>query len=111
MASRSIPNEAVCPVPVEFLSMLLRSTERYVAEQVEPLPALQRAALAGFCYSRAHLRSLAFVVAGQCDVVALRRMTGTASDALIEGMIRPEMLAAQRSTGGARIIPLASFAA
>lgn len=84
MTSRYVPNEIACPVPVELLADLLRSGEEQVARHAQALPIAQRAALAGFCFSRSHLRSLSFTVAAQCDVVSLRALTGMASEALID---------------------------
>lgn len=111
MTSRSIPNEAACPAPVEFLAKLLRCTEQEVAKQVQQLPGRQRAALAGFCYSRSHLRSLGIMIAAQCDVVALRLMTGAASEALIEQISRPEAFDQHERKATRGTISLARFAA
>ena len=84
MTSRYVPNEIACPIPVDALAALLRSDEDQVTRQAQALPVAQRAALAGFCFSRSHLRNLSFLVAAQCDVVSLRAVTGMASEVLIE---------------------------
>lgn len=84
MTSRYKPNEAVCPVPLDLLALLLRSEEARVAEIVMMLPALQRASLAAFCFSRCHMRALGLQIAAHCDEHALDEAAGSAGEVLFE---------------------------
>jgi hypothetical protein len=53
------------------LARLLRATAQDVADIVAPLPVRQRAHLAMFCYTRAHLHEIGFAIAATCDLHAL----------------------------------------
>jgi hypothetical protein len=77
-------NETPCPVPVDLLASLLKSETAHTLDTVRNLPLMQRAALAAFCFSRSHMRSLSLEVARECDVRSLRLAAGLAGEALIE---------------------------
>ena len=83
MTSRYVPNETRCPVAVDLLALLLRSNEARVSEIADTLPVTQRAALAAFCYTRSHMRSLSFTMAAACDEKALREADGSVWEALV----------------------------
>lgn len=78
-----LPNETPCPVPLEVLALLLRSDVQRIDEISLSIPEVQRAALAAFCYSRAHMRTLSFRIARSCDVRSLRLAAGLAAEGLI----------------------------
>jgi len=78
-----IPNETPSPVPLEILALLLRSDEQKIEDIALSIPEMQRAALAAFCYSRAHMRPLSFQLARHCDVRSLRMTAGLAAEGLI----------------------------
>ncbi len=65
-----------CPVPDSVLRRLLGNTLSVAAELGAELPETQRAALAVFCYRRAHMRPLGLVLAKKCDRRALVREAG-----------------------------------
>lgn len=78
-----LPNETPSPVSLEVLALLLRSDAQKIEEIALSIPEMQRAALAAFCYARAHMRSLSFQLARQCDVRSLRLTAGLAAEGLI----------------------------
>lgn len=84
MTSRYKPNEPICPVPIELLSLLLRSSDKRIAEITLEMTALQRATLATHCVARTHLRRIALVVASECSEHALWEVAGPAGVALFE---------------------------
>jgi hypothetical protein len=53
------------------LSRLLHASEEEVTGIVSGLAARQRAALAMFCYSRAHLHEIGLAIAATCDLSSL----------------------------------------
>jgi hypothetical protein len=55
----------------EVLGRLLRAEEHSIPEIVGVMPVNQRAALAVFCYARAHLHRIGLAVAATCDRLAL----------------------------------------
>jgi hypothetical protein len=89
MASRYVPNEPVSPVSLDTLALLLRSDEGRLAEILEGVPMLQRAALAAFCFSRCHMRSLSFTIAAHCDERSLRKAGGPSAEILLEQSRNP----------------------
>ncbi|WP_279480155.1 hypothetical protein [Aureimonas sp. SK2] len=84
MSNRYRPNEPTCPVPLELLALLLRSSEERVVETVRELPPLQRAALAAYCVARTHMRRIALVIAAECSEHALWEAAGKVGLALFE---------------------------
>lgn len=84
MTNRYKPNEPTCPVSIELLSLLLRSSDERVAEIAREIPALQRATLATHCVARTHLRRIALLVAVECSEHALWEVAGPAGVALFE---------------------------
>lgn len=84
MSNRYRPNEPACPVPLELLALLLRSSDEQVVEAIRELPPLQRATLAAYCVARTHMRRIALVVAAECSEHALYEAAGSVGLALFE---------------------------
>lgn len=84
MTSRYKPNEPICPVPVEMLALLMRSSDDRVADIVLQMPALQRATLAAYCVARCHMRRIGLVIATECSEHALWEVAGAVGLALFE---------------------------
>ena len=60
-----------CPVSDDLLKRLLDATLNAVADVGEQVPEQQRAALAVYCYRRAHFRRLGLALAALCSEHAL----------------------------------------
>lgn len=84
MTNRYMPNEAACPVDLQLLGLLLRSSQARVIEIVDGQEPSQRAALAAFCFGRAHMRDLAVLIAQRCSTASLRAASGLLGEMLIE---------------------------
>jgi len=106
MTNRYIPNEAACPVDLELLGLLLRSPEARVFEIVDGQEPSQRAALAAFCFGRAHMRDLAVLIAQRCSAASLRSANGLLGEMLIEHV----QTASAKTRSGRRSITLARAA-
>jgi hypothetical protein len=78
----NVPNEEDCPVPLSFLSDLMRAQGVAAGSLINTLEHPLRARLALFCYRRAHLRQLAHAIASQCTREQLRDVGLIAGDAL-----------------------------
>lgn len=78
----NVPNEEVCPVPLSFLSELMRAQGNAAGTLINSLDHPRRAQLALFCYRRAHLRQLAHTIASRCTRQELREVGLIAGDAL-----------------------------
>ena len=78
----NVPNEESCPVPLSFLSDLMRAQGVAAGALINTLEHPRRAELALFCYRRAHLRQLAHAIASQCTQGQLRDVGLIAGDAL-----------------------------
>ncbi len=76
------PNEEDSPVPLSFLADLMRAQGVASGSLINTLEHPVRAALALFCYRRAHLRPLAHAIACQCTREQLREVGLIAGDAL-----------------------------
>ena len=77
-----VPNEETCPISLERLGMLMRSTDSGTTDEIAALPAEQRVELAFFCYRRAHLRVLGLRIAALCEQSVLKHFGGEAGTAL-----------------------------
>jgi len=77
-----VPNEETCPIALDRLGMLMRSTDSGTTNEIAALPAEQRVELALFCYRRAHLRVLGLRIAALCEQSVLKRFGGEAGSAL-----------------------------
>jgi hypothetical protein len=77
-----VPNEEACPIPLDRLGMLMRSTDTGDLAAIAALTPDQRAELAFFCYRRAHLRALGLKIAALCELSVLQRFAGEAGSAL-----------------------------
>jgi hypothetical protein len=69
-----------CPVSDDLLKRLLDATLNAVADVADQLPAQQRAALAVYCYRRAHFRRLGLTLAALCSKPALVAEAGHAGE-------------------------------
>lgn len=109
--TRYRPNEPTCPVPLDALALLLRSDEARVAALADELPEAQRVALALYCFSRYHMRRLAFAVAQRCSKRALEGIGGVAGRQLFDHAIYAEVFDIDPANRHKRKITLAKFAA
>lgn len=78
----TVPNEEDCPVPLSFLSDLMRAQGVAAGSLIDTLEHPLRAQLALFCYRRAHLRPMAHAIAAQCTREQLQGVGLMAGDAL-----------------------------
>lgn len=69
-----------CPVSDDVLKRLLNATLNAVSDVGTQLPENQRAALAVYCYRRAHFRKLGFSLARLCSRQALVSEAGHAGE-------------------------------
>lgn len=69
-----------CPVSDDLLKRLLHTTMSAVADLGSQLPENQRAALAVYCYRRAHFRRLGLALASLCSRHALVSEAGHAGE-------------------------------
>jgi len=89
--------------PDSILKRLMVAREQDIAGIVAPLSARERADLAMFCYSRAHLHEIAFAVAATCDQHALMQAApSNAAGHLIFTQSRERREPQERSTNGSR---------
>jgi hypothetical protein len=72
----------VCPVSDELLGRLYRAGASGAEEATASLTAAERAHLAAFCYTRAHLHEIGLALAAICDQGALFEAAGKAGGAL-----------------------------
>jgi hypothetical protein len=89
--------------PDSILRRLLVAREQDIAGIVAPLSARERAGLAMFCYSRAHLHEIAFAVAATCDQYALMQAApSNAAGHLIFMQSRERREPRERASNGSR---------
>lgn len=62
-----LPQEEHCPVPDSMLGDLYRASPDGLPVLIESIHPHVRAMLAVYCYRRAHLMSLALVIASTCE--------------------------------------------
>jgi hypothetical protein len=79
--SRDSDNDA-CPVPDEMLGALYRSSKEGLPELIATVAPEARAALATYCYRRAHLKAIGLAIASTCNEHDLVRWGGAAGAAL-----------------------------
>ena len=79
-----LPNEEACPVDERELTQFNTQSPKDTLAIAADLPLDQRARLCHFCYSRAHLHSLAMHLASTCDLQTLVREFGTAGKIIFE---------------------------
>ncbi len=60
-------NEEPCPVSDNVLGQLYRSSPHSLAALIDSVAPDARAALAVYCYRRAHLTSIGLAIAATCD--------------------------------------------
>src|SRR5687767_65800 len=71
-----------CPVTVDMLGQLYRSSEQGLPALIATVAPDVRAQLATYCYRRGHLRAIGLAVASTCDEYDLITWGGTAGAAL-----------------------------
>lgn len=79
-----IPNETTCPVSLDLLAALLRSSGDLRDQQIRAIAPMERARLAFFCYNRVHLRALAYRITLLCELKELRIFAGVKGDMLYQ---------------------------
>lgn len=84
MTNRYQPNEAVAPIDLETLALLLRSNDERVQAIARSMRPLARAQLAVFCVGRCHMRKLGLEIAAQCDEPSLWQAAGHLGAAIFE---------------------------
>src|SRR5215471_8366191 len=85
------------------LARLLRANEQEVPEIVSQLSPRERAELAKFCYSRAHLHEIGLAIAATCDLHALMQVSSsTAAGNVLFAQSRERTKPMQRTTSGPR---------
>ena len=104
-------NEPTSPIPLDLLSLLMRADEARMSEIVQQLPDAQRAALAVFCFARAHMRSLGLRIAAECSERALVSAGGAMGQAMRDGINNGEAFDAGPAQPARRKVTLARFAA
>ena len=86
-----------------MLARLLRAKEQDIAAIVGEMPERQRAELAVFCYSRAHLHQIGFTIAALCDLPALMQASpSNAAGHLLFEQSRSRPKQEERASGGSR---------
>jgi hypothetical protein len=87
----------------EVLARLLRANAQDVPDIVSQLSARERAVLAKFCYSRAHLHEIGLAIAATCDLHALMHVSSsTAAGNVLFAQSRERPKPMQRATSGPR---------
>lgn len=103
MAQLCSPARSAGASPDAVLSRLLRAKEQEVAGIVSTLPERQRAVLAMFCYSRAHLHEIGLAVAATCDLHALMQAApSTAAGNVVFAQSRERPKASDAAASGSR---------
>jgi hypothetical protein len=72
----------VCPISDELLGRLYRVGAGGAEEATTALTVPERASLAAFCYTRAHLHEIGLALAATCDQRALLDAAGKADSTL-----------------------------
>ncbi|MER0239883.1 hypothetical protein [Fulvimarina sp. MAC8] len=95
--SENAIREQSCPISLDLLAKLIRTEDDVREELILEIPGEERAALGFFCYSRVHLRSLAFDVVLQCEMKDLRQYAGAKGDLLRQQALDFKKQAASRN--------------
>lgn len=108
MTDRYRPNEPSCPVPLELLTLLLRSPPGRAVALANQMPEADRAKLAVYLAGRAHMRQLGYLVLRECSEGAVRRAAGNVGSLLrMQAMESPvpqdEIRAGRRPVSLARV--------
>ncbi len=77
-------NEASCPVDEKELSDINSQAPKDYIAIAAKLPPMERARLAQFCYSKAHLHKLALHIASTCDLWTLQQVFGRAAKTVFD---------------------------
>ncbi len=77
-------NEAHCPVDEKELTQINSQSPRDTLAIATKLPLEQKARLCHFCYSKAHLHSLALHIASTLDLRVLEEVFGKAGKIVFE---------------------------
>jgi hypothetical protein len=103
----ALASEEFCPVSEILLGRLYRSSPQGISVLVRTVPPRTRAALAYYCSRRAHLDSIALVIASTCSEQDLYEEAGRAGTELF-AKAQPPKLAEAMSTKSRHGISLAS---
>jgi hypothetical protein len=94
----------------DLVGQLHRSGAENVHSIVEPFSHDQRAAIAGFCWRRAHLRNVGLAVAAQCDERSLNDALGPTGGVILFAQSRQSLVKESRGPSfDRRKITLASL--
>jgi hypothetical protein len=77
-------NEAPCPVDERELTRYTSQPTKDTLAIAAGLPLMQRARLCQFCYSKAHLHTLALHLASTCDLHTLQSVFGKVGKIVFE---------------------------
>lgn len=66
-AHNPVFDDEICPVSDRFLAELYQSSSRAIDPLIATMEPLGRAALAMYCYRRAHLASVGLAIAATCE--------------------------------------------
>jgi hypothetical protein len=77
-------NEALCPVDEKDLTHFNSQSPKDTMAVATKLPVRQRARLCHFCYSKAHMHSLALHIASTLDLRSLEKVFGKAGKIVFE---------------------------
>ena len=87
----------VCPISDELLGRIYRAGPDGAAEATAALTDPERANIAAFCYTRAHLHEIGLAIAATCDLRTLLDAAGKAGSAL--------HAQSRKRTGSAPVVP------
>ena len=99
-------NEEACPVPESVLAELYRASPHALIVLIDDLSADTCAALALYCYRRAHLSSIGLAIAASCDEDELTIQGGNLGENLF-AMSRAKDLGTTKNPYQSRKISLA----
>ena len=100
----------VCPISDELLGHIYRAGPSGAAEVTAPLTPSERASIAAFCYTRAHLHEIGLAIAATCDLRTLVDAAGKAGGALHDQSRNRTSVVASSQVVKKRAISLATFA-
>jgi hypothetical protein len=102
-------NEEPCPVADSVLGQLYRSSPHGLAALIEIVPPHTRAALAVYCYRRAHLAAVGLAIAASCDEHDLFSHSGYAGADLFAKSRAPETAITESHHAQRRKVTLATW--
>lgn len=109
--NRYRPNEPTSPVSLDLLALLMRADDPRISQIVLELSEERRAALAVYCFARAHMRALGLRIARDCGGDALWAAGGTMGRSLAEQAEHGGAFDVGPSQWARKKVTLAKFAA